>query len=270
MTTTANPTVGGLLRRWRENRKLSQLSLALQADISTRHLSFVETGRSVPSREMVLHLAEELDVPLRERNKLLLAAGYAPAYSEHPLDSAGMQVVRSAVQKVLAAHEPFPALAVDRTWHLVQANSAVALLTRGAPERMLAPPFNVLRFSLHPDGLAPRIVNLGEWRAHVLDRLRRQADTTLDPEVMALLDELSALPGAQDHPSPPAVDADRRVLVPMRLRVGEDELSLFSTVTVFGTPLDVTVSELTIESFYPADGATERIMRALTPPASCR
>jgi hypothetical protein len=233
----------------------------LQADISTRHLSFVETGRSAPSRDMVLHLAEELDVPLRERNTLLLAAGYAPAYSEHPLDSAGLQVVRSAVQKVLTAHEPYPALAVDRTWHLVSANSAVALLTEGAPERMLAPPFNVLRFSLHPDGLAPRIVNLGEWRAHVLDRLRRQAETTLDPEVGELLDELSALPGGDDEPCPAAVDNGSRVLVPMRVRVGEQELSLFSTVTVFGTPLDITVSELTIESFYPADEGTAKILR---------
>jgi transcriptional regulator with XRE-family HTH domain len=249
-----------LIRRWRENRRLSQLSLALQADVSTRHLSFVETGRSLPSREMVLHLAEELDVPLRERNTLLLAAGYAPAYSEHPLDSAGLQVVRSAVQKVLTAHEPYPALAVDRTWHLVDANSAVAMLTEGAPERMLVPPFNVLRFSLHPDGLAPRIVNLGEWRAHVLDRLRRQAETTLDPALGELLDELSTLPCRDDEPS--TVGVDDRVLVPMRLRVGAHELSLFSTVTVFGTPLDVTVSELSIESFYPADEATAKILRS--------
>src|SRR5262249_25777233 len=166
--------VGELLREWRELRRLSQLDLALQAEVSTRHLSFVETGRSRPSRDMVLHLAEELDVPLRERNHLLLAAGYAPVYAETALDAPAMTAVRAAVRQVLAGHEPYPAVVVDRHWNLIDANATVALFTQGLPPELLAPPINVLRASLHPDGFARQIVNLGEWRAHVLGRLRRQ------------------------------------------------------------------------------------------------
>src|SRR5688500_12105032 len=178
--------VGELLRQWREHRRLSQLELALEADVSTRHLSFVETGRSAPSRDMVLHLAEQLDVPLRERNHLLLAAGYAPVYPETALDSPPMTAVREAVGQLLSGHEPYPAVVVDRRWNLVDANAGLALFTDGLPRELLAPPTNALRVSLHPDGLAPRIANLGEWRAHLLGRLRRQVARTADPELAAL------------------------------------------------------------------------------------
>jgi len=255
--------VGELVRQWRERRRLSQLDLALQAEISTRHLSFVETGRSTPSREMILHLAEELDVPLRERNGLLLAAGYAPVYAETALDAPDaprMAAVRAAVRQVLTAHEPYPAVVVDRVWTLVDANAGVALLTDGVAPDLLAPPANALRVSLHPDGMAPRIVNLGEWRAHVLGRLRRQAALTADPALAQLYDELRAYPCDQPEP---AVEfpGPGDIVVPLRLRHGSRELAFFSTVATFGTPLDITVAELAIESFFPADSDTASVLR---------
>src|ERR671917_423157 len=182
--------VGELLRRWRGRRHLSQLELALEAGISARHLSFVENGKSAPSRETILRLAEELDLPLRERNDLLLAAGYAPVYSEAALDSPELASVRAAVRQVLRGHEPYPAVVVDRNWNLVDVNAGVALLTEGVAEEVLAPPANVLRISLHPDGMTPRILNLGEWRAHLLGRLRRQVSLTADPDLARLLNEL--------------------------------------------------------------------------------
>jgi transcriptional regulator with XRE-family HTH domain len=253
--------VGELLRQWRERRRLSQLDLASQAEVSTRHLSFVETGRSTPSRDMILHLAEELDVPLRERNHLLLAAGYAPVYAQGPLESPQLSAVRTAVRQVLAGHEPYPSLAVDRGWHLVDANAGVALLTAGAAERLLAPPVNVLRLSLHPDGIAPRIVNLGEWRAHVLGRLRRQAAVTGDADLTALYQELRGYPG--DRPEPEGdLSGPGDVVVPLRIRHDGAVLGFFSTTTVFGTPLDVTVAELAIESFFPADAHTAESLAA--------
>ena len=252
--------VGELLHQWREHRRLSQLELALQAEISTRHLSFVETGRSRPSRAMVVHLAEQLDLPLRERNHLLLAAGYAPLYSETALDSPPLAAVRAALRQVLTGHEPYPAVVVDRGWNLVDANTSVALLTAGVPRELLAPPTNVLRVSLHPDGMAPRIVNLGEWRAHLLGRLRRQIALTADPDLTALYDELRAYPCDQLEPE---VELPGKVVVPLRIRYGERELALFSTVTAFGTPLDITVAELAIESFFPADSDTGAVLRAL-------
>jgi transcriptional regulator with XRE-family HTH domain len=253
-------TVGDLLRKWRQHRRLSQLDLAIQADISTRHLSFVETGRSVPSREMVLHLAEQLDLPLRERNQLLIAAGYAPVYPERSLDAGALASVREAVQLVLTGHEPYPAVAVDRYWNLVDGNAATALLLEGVAGELLEPPPNVLRIALHPDGMAPRIANLGEWRAHLLSRLRREAEHTADPALVALHDELVELPCADPEPpeGPPPAGA---VVVPLRFRHPAGELSFLSTVTTFGTPLDVTVSELAIEAFFPADSATGKVLR---------
>jgi len=256
--------VGELLRRWRGRRRLSQLELALESGISARHLSFVENGRSVPSRETILRLAEELDLPLRERNHLLLAAGYAPVYSEAPFDSPEMSAVREAVRQVLRGHEPYPAVVVDRNWNLLDSNSGVALLTEGVEPELLAPPANVLRISLHPDGLAPRIANLGEWRAHLLGRLKRQVSLTAEPELIRLLEELRTYPCEQPEPEveiPGAGD----IVVPLRIHHGEGqeglELTFFSTVATFGTPLDVTVAELAIESFFPADTETESELR---------
>ncbi|HEX5505796.1 MAG TPA: helix-turn-helix transcriptional regulator [Thermomicrobiales bacterium] len=255
------PAFGELLRGWRARRRLSQLDLALQAEISARHLSFVETGRSKPSRELVLHLAEELDLPLRERNRLLLAAGYAPAYAETALDAPPLAAVRAAVRQVLAGHEPYPAVVVDRYWQLVEANAGVALLTAGIAPELLAPPANVLRASLHPAGLAPRIANLGEWRAHLLGRLQRQIALTADPALAELYDELRAYPCDQPEPAtgPPDPGA---IVVPLRLRHGDRELAFFSTVATFGTPLDITVADLAIESFFPADTATAAALHA--------
>ena len=261
MVRNSRQPVGVLLRQWREHRRLSQLELSIQAEISSRHLSFVETGRSSPSRDMVLHLAEELDVPLRERNRLLLAAGYAPVYAETALDSPQMSAVRAALRQVLTAHEPYPAVVVDRRWNLVDANATVALLTEGAAPELLAPPANVLRISLHPDGVAPRVVNLGEVRAHLLGRLRRQVALTGDPEVAALYEELRGY--ACDQPEPVVeVPGPGDVVMPLRIRHGNRELAFFSTVATFGTPVDITVQELVIESFFPADAATASALRA--------
>ncbi|HWI74181.1 MAG TPA: helix-turn-helix transcriptional regulator [Baekduia sp.] len=253
--------VGALLRRWRDQRRLSQMELALEADVSTRHLSFVETGRSKPSREMVVRLAEHLDVPLRERNELLLAAGYAPAYPESSLEDAELGQVRDAVRRLLAAHEPYPAVAVDRRWELVDGNAGVALITAGAAAHLLEPPVNALRLSLHPDGMAPRIANLAEWRGHVLGRLRREVTATQDAQLRSLLAELEAYPGGDDDPGE-TVPAPGAIVVPLRLRTDAGELAFMSTVTTFGTPLDITVSELSIEAFFPADDHTASVLRA--------
>jgi transcriptional regulator with XRE-family HTH domain len=257
--------VGELLRRWREHRRLSQLELALDAEISARHLSFVETGRSVPSREMILLLADHLEVPLRERNQLLLAAGYAPVYAETDLDSPRMLAVREAVRQVLRAHEPYPAVAVDRQWNLVDANASVAMFSQDAAPELLAPPANVLRASLHPDGMARNIVNLGEWRAHLLARLRRQVALTADPELSRLYEELRAYPCDQPEPQVEVPGPDD-IVVPLRIRHGGEELAFFGTVTTFGTPLDITVAELVIESFFPADAQTAAILHRNSPP----
>jgi transcriptional regulator with XRE-family HTH domain len=249
------PPIGTLLRQWRERRRLSQLDLALQADISTRHLSFVETGRSRPSSDMILRLCEELEVPLRERNRLLLAGGYAPAYRERPLDSPQLAAVRGAVRSVLTGHEPYPALLIDQHWNLLEANAAVPLFLDGVAPDLLEPPVNVLRLSLHPAGMAPRITNLGEWRAHLLHRLGRQASVTADLELARLYRELRALPCGQPVPrltTPSAGD----VVLPLRYRVGGRVLTFLSITAVLGTPMDVTLAEMAIESFYPADAET--------------
>jgi transcriptional regulator with XRE-family HTH domain len=259
--TVTGSLVGELLRGWREHRRLSQLQLAIQAEISTRHLSFVETGRSRPSREMVLHLCEELEVPLRDRNRLLLAAGYAPAYQERALDEEPMAPVLAAVRQVLTGHEPYPAMVVDGRWTLVDANATMFGLFTGivAPE-LLVPPVNVLRASLHPDGAAPHIVNLGEWRAHTLGRLRRQATVTGDEELAKLFEELRGYPCDQPEPLV-ELPGPGDVVTPLRLRNPAGELAFFSTIATFGTPLDVTVAELMIESFYPADAHTASVLR---------
>ena len=287
--------VGEQLRSWRERRHVSQLDLSLQAGISARHLSFVETGRSKPSSGLILRLSEELDVPLRERNVLLLAGGFAPAYPERGLDAPPLSAVTEAMRQVITAHMPNPALAVDGHWELIDANDAVSLLTAGTAAELMEPPVNVLRVSLHPDGMAPRILNLGQWRQHVLFRLRRQADRSGDPFLHDLYEELSGYPGGDGAGEAGRAGGSRRasgargasgvngvgkvtgtgeangageaadVVLPMRLRVGDAELSFLSTTTVFGSPLDVTVAELAIESFYPADAATAAAMRALSP-----
>ncbi|MEP6504763.1 MAG: helix-turn-helix transcriptional regulator [Betaproteobacteria bacterium] len=256
----AHAGVGEFVRAWRQRRRLSQLELAGEAEISTRHLSFVETGRAAPSRGMLLRLAERLDMPLRARNQMLHAAGYAALYAERPLDAPEMSLARRMVDAVLAAHAPFPALAVDRHWTLVARNDAVVRLLAGVSVALLAPPVNVLRLSLHPDGLAPRIANLGEWRAHLLARLQQQIDRSGDAQLVALREELAAYPGRAPGA---AVHEFAGIAVPLRLRVdGVDEpLSLISTTTVFGTPVDVTLSELALECFYPADERTRALLQ---------
>ena len=265
MNTHHQPVVGALIRDWRQLRRFSQLDLALEAEISQKHLSFIESGRSQPSRDMVLLLAEHLGVPLRERNALLLAAGFAPVFGERGLDDPGLAAARAAIDLVLKGHEPYPALAVDRHWTLLAANAAVpALLGLASDPELLRAPVNVLRLSLHPHGIAPAIVNLAAWRHHILARLRQQIRATADPVLVALLAELSAypapeLPGAhrssrRDRAVEP--EPEPGIVVPLDLRLGGRVLSFFSTITVFGTPVDITLSELAIEAFFPANEAT--------------
>ena len=253
--------VGEHLREWRLRRRLSQLDLALEADISARHLSFLETGRAQPSRDMLLHLAEQLDVPLRERNVLLVAAGYAPVFRERSLEDPALAAARAAIDLVLAGHEPFPAIAVDRHWRLVSANKAVGLLLAGVDQDLLRQPVNVLRVALHPNGLAPRTVNLAEWRAHLLARLRRQIELTADPDLIKLLDELQKYPAARSPKPPSAAPPGAAIVLPFQLQTEHGIVTLISTVTVFGTPIDVTVAELALECFYPADAATADILQ---------
>lgn len=265
MTTTSRPApvpFGALLRQWRTHRRVSQLDLSNEAAVSTRHLSFVETGRSQPSRDMVIRIAEHLDVPLRERNRLLLAAGFAPLYPEHDLTAPEMASARAAIREVLAAHEPYPALAVDRTWNVLDVNSAVGVLTQVASPALLAEqPLNALRLTLHPDGMAPHIGNLSQWRAFVLGGLRRSAMARADGEMLALHDELAAYPHNDPSgalaPTPP-----RGVYVPLLLHVGETDLSFLAMIATFGTAVDITLSELAIESFLPADAATAAYLGA--------
>lgn len=261
--------VGELLRQWRLRRRMSQLDLACEAEISTRHLSFLETGRSQPSREMLLRLAEWLDVPLRERNAMLLAAGYAPVFSERPLADPSMEAARGAVERILAGHEPYPAMAVDRHWNLVMANAVVPRLMAGVEDPSLVqPPVNVLRLSLHPKGLAPRIANLGQWRAHLLARLHRQIEASGDPVLRDLHDELRAYPGGSGDPQggEHAFADIGGIAVPLQFVTPAGTLSLISTTTVFGTPVDLTLAELALETFFPADAASAEMLRLLTGP----
>jgi transcriptional regulator with XRE-family HTH domain len=253
---------GPLLRDWRRRRHLSQLDLSVEAEVSARHLSFVETGRSRPSRELLLHLAEHLAVPLRDRNTLLLAAGYAPDYHETPLDAVEMAPVRDALDKILAGHEPFPAVIVDRHWTLVAANRpARAILTDGVADELLRPPVNTLRVSLHPDGLAPRIANLPEYGTHLLTLVQREATLSGDAALAALYEELRGYPGVAD-PRAAAPNPHTVMFVPLELSVGADLLTFFSTIATFGTARDITLAELAIESFFPADRVTEAALRA--------
>ncbi|MBB6485093.1 helix-turn-helix domain-containing protein [Rhizobium lusitanum] len=259
-------SLGDHLREWRRRRRLSQLEFALEADISQRHLSFIESGRSLPSREMLMHLAERLGIPLRERNPMLLAAGFAPVFRERKLDDPALAPARQAIDLILKGHEPFPALAVDRHWTLVAANAAVSPLLAGVVDTSLTEgPINVLRLSLHPQGLAPRIANLFEWRAHLLERLRQQIAATGDPELTKLLEELSAYPAPAAHRSNTPERDFAGIAVPLELITGAGQLSFLSTTTVFGTPVDVTLSELAIESFFPANPQTAEALRTMLP-----
>ena len=262
MTAQAN-AVGDHLRQWRQRRRLSQLDLALDAEISTRHLSFLETGRAQPSRDMVLRLAEHLEIPLRERNTILVSAGFAPVFPQRSLDDPALAAARKAVELILTGHEPHPALVVDRGWNLVSANRMIAPLLQGVDPELLAPPTNVLRLTLHPKGLAPRIANLHEWRAHLLDRLRREVELTADPRLSELLTELKAYPILDGQPPRRASDEYGGVATPFLMETPMGLLSFFSTTTVFGTPVDVTLSELTLETFFPADPQTAEALRQL-------
>jgi transcriptional regulator with XRE-family HTH domain len=254
--------VGEHLREWRRRRRLSQLDLAGEAEISARHLSFVETGRSQPSREMILRLADQLEIPMRERNVLFAAAGYAPMFPERVLGDPALTAARDAIGLLLEGHKPYPAFALDRHWNVVASNAALPVLYEGVAEELLTPPVNGMRLSLHPRGLAPRIANLAEWRAHLLHRLRRQIDLTADAALIDLQRELLAYPAPPEAPASHAQEA----VVPFRIHTGEKLLSFFSTIMIFGTPIDVTLSELALELFFPADATTAAAVRELALP----
>ncbi|QHE85142.1 MmyB family transcriptional regulator [Hydrogenophaga sp. BPS33] len=254
---------GERLRHWRQRRRLSQLDLAHVADVSTRHLSYVETGRASPSRDMVLRLVDRLEVPLRERNALLEAAGYAPMYRERPLEAPDMASARAAVKRILDCHEPWPALAMDRHWNLVMHNRMVPMLLAGAAPELLQGPVNVLRLSLHPQGLAPRIANLRQWREHLFERLRQQIHATGDETLAALLAELKAYPESFGADAGALPGEHHGVLMPFEFRTPQGVLRLISTTTVFGSPVDITLQELALETFFPADEASAELLRTL-------
>ncbi len=256
-TAESHAEVGPLLREWRERRRLTQLGLGLEAGVSARHLSFVETGRSKPGREMLLKVAERLEIPFRDRNQLLLAAGHAPAFLERPLEDPSLAPVREALGRILAAHDPYPAVVFDRAWNLVSANAAMSALAQGVEvdPALLEPPINILRLGLHPDGLAPLIVNLANWRAHFLERLARQVALTGDGSLRSLMDEVAAYPAPEDEHR--ADEAGSEILGPVRLRTpGGGEWSFFGMFAGFDTPFEVTTSELAIELLFPADLTT--------------
>jgi transcriptional regulator with XRE-family HTH domain len=255
----APPRVGELLRWWRRRRNLSQMALAGDSAVSTRYLSFIETGRARPSREMVLHLAKQLEVPLRERNRLLLAAGYAPIYGERSLDAEEMAPIREALDRFLTAHQPYPAAVVDRHWNLVAANDALNLLTADVAPELLEAPANIFRIALHPQGMAPRVANLAEWSSYLLHRVRRQAAITGDPELDRLYGELREYPGVSAD-EPRSEEGEVAMVLLHRLRLKGSEFSFFSTVTTFGTATDITIAELAIEAFYPADAETAAML----------
>lgn len=252
--------VGEQLREWRSRRRMSQLDLALDTEISTRHLSFIETGRSKPSVPMLHRLADRLEVPHRARNAMLLAAGFSPEYQERPLDSAEMVGMRAIVDHVLRGHEPYPAIAVDRHWNMVAANSAIGILIEQIAPALLAPPVNVLRLALHSDGLAPQIVNYGEWRDHILTRLDLQIEASADSGLVALREELGGYDWqANDDASGPV----NGIAVPLLLDTIVGRIAFVSTVTIFGTPVDITLSELAIEAFFPADAESAALLQKL-------
>ncbi|GGS41604.1 helix-turn-helix transcriptional regulator [Streptomyces griseoviridis] len=254
--------VGPLLRAWRERRRVSQLELASRAGSSARHISFVETGRSRPSAELVLRLAEHLEVPVRERNALLLAAGYAPHYPETPLDDPALDTLRAGLERLIRGYEPYPALVVDAAYDVVAANRGVTMLLDGVPERLLAPPLNALRLTLHPEGLAPRIRNLRVWRGHLLARLERQTALHRSPRLRALYDEVAAYPvpeggGPEAGPEEP----EPFPALPMQVEHAGRTLSFLSSISTFNTPMDVTVAELAVETLLPADPATAEYLQ---------
>ena len=255
------PGVGDMLREWRKRRHLSQLELSARTGVSTRHLSYIETGRSRPSRQLILFLTEYLNVPLRERNALLLAAQYAPAYSHRTLDDNGsdMRYVREAVDRLLGSHGPYPAFVIDRHWEVVARNGSTAVLLEDVAPELLTPPVNALRVALHPAGLAPRIVNLAQWSAYLLRRLDHQVLAGADPGLAKLADEARSYPGVAEPDRETASLADG-VFVPLRIMSGRRELRFLNMVATFGTALDVTAAELVIEAFYPADPATSRAL----------
>ncbi|MDP2291831.1 MAG: helix-turn-helix transcriptional regulator [Actinomycetota bacterium] len=261
----ARPAVGELIRDWRLRRRRSQLDLSIEVGVSTRHLSFVETGRSRPSPELVLAIAHHLEVPLRERNSLLLAAGYAPRFSQRSLDDAEMAPMRASVQRLLDAHQPYPGVVIDRQWNVLLANDAAVALLTGVPPELMGPPLNVYRASLHPNGLAARTLNFTDWAAYLVQQLRRSATITGDPALEALLAEVLAYPNvAQIRPLLDLAEwDDPPLLVPFRFASPLGEVSLFTTLTTFGTPRDVTLDELAIELFYPADDRSDRLLRDL-------
>ncbi|WP_120720543.1 helix-turn-helix domain-containing protein [Streptomyces hundungensis] len=268
MTTAVLETrVGPMLRGWREQRRLSQLELALRADSSARHISFIENGRSRPSEEMVLRLAEHLDVPVRERNALLLAAGYAPHYAQTPLDDPAMNSLREQMERLLRAYEPYPALMVDATYTVLAANRGIEMLLDGVAGHLLAPPVNAMRLTLHPEGLAPRIRNLAQWRGHLLEQMERQIALLRNDGLRALYEEVAAHPVPSGGPMPEDA-GDPRALpfaLPLRIEVAGTVLSFISTIATFNTPMDVTVSELAIETFLPADPETATYLQSLMP-----
>jgi transcriptional regulator with XRE-family HTH domain len=263
--TATSASVGDLLRDWRQRRRLTQMDLALEAEISSRHLSFVETGRSQPSRQLLTHLSEVLEVPLRERNRLLMAAGFAPIYAERSLDDEALATARAAIEIIVAAQKPYPAFALDRHWNIVITNHAMAEMYDDVAPELMKPPINALRVSLHPRGVAPRIANLAEWRAHLLFRLRKQIEVSGDEILRGLLHEVLSYTydaGPSQKDKEPHIHLS--VLVPLKMHTPVGLLSFFSTTTVFGTPVDVTLSELAIEMFFPADAETDRLVRGLS------
>jgi transcriptional regulator with XRE-family HTH domain len=260
----ARAAVGDLIKDWRTRRRRSQMDLALDAGVSTRHLSFVETGRARPSPELVLSLAHHLDVPLRERNSLLLAAGYAPRFSQTPIDDPSMHRVRASMQRLLDAHDPYPGVVIDRQWNVVLTNRAAMGLTDGVDPTLLGPPMNVYRLCLHPDGLAARTTNFTDWAAYLLQQLRRSITLSGDPALQAILDEVMAYPNVARIAPLAEIAAweDPPLLVPFRFETPLGEISLFTTITTFGTPLDVTIDEIAVELFFPSDDASDTLLRA--------
>lgn len=264
--------VGEHLREWRRRRRLSQLDLAGDAEISARHLSFVETGRSQPSREMILRLADQLEIPMRERNVLFAAAGYAPMFPERVLEDPALAAARDAIALLLEGHKPYPAFALDRHWNVVASNAALPVLYEDVAEELMTPPVNGMRLSLHPRGLSPRIANLAQWRAHLLHRLRRQIDLTADAALIDLQRELLSYPAPPETPAvqthTPTHPHVHEAVVPFRIHSGGKLLSFFSTIMIFGTPIDVTLSEIALELFFPADGPTAAAVRELALPGT--
>jgi transcriptional regulator with XRE-family HTH domain len=261
-TTLAQPTVkvGPLVREWRTRRRRSQMDLALEVGVSARHLSFVETGRSKPSPELLLSLADHLDVPLRDRNVFMLAAGYAPRYGQTPLGDRSMERVRAALRKLLDGHDPYPGVVIDRAWNVVLANPAAARLSAALPPELATPTLNVFRACWHPNGLAGQTGNFEEWGSYLVGQLRRLMTLTNDPEIAELLEEVSRYPTVAALDSANQANDEPALLVPWTLRLGDDELSFFTTLTTFGTPRDITLDEVAVELFYPADEPTARLL----------